>query len=101
MAVGYYLRRRTDLSFVILDSEDGPGGAWRRGWDSLYAFSPARYSSLPGWLMPGGPEKYPTRDEVEQYSQDDAKHADEPDQTDDVNYHRSQIPQIHFFLLLP
>jgi putative flavoprotein involved in K+ transport len=67
LALGYYLRRRTDLSFAILDSEDGPGGAWRHGWDSLYAFSPARYSSLPGWLMPGGPEKYPTRDEVVSY----------------------------------
>jgi putative flavoprotein involved in K+ transport len=70
LAVGYYLSRRTDLSFVILDSEDGPGGAWRHGWDSLRAFSPARYSSLPGWLMPGGVEKYPTRDEVVGYLAD-------------------------------
>ncbi len=60
LAVGYYLRRRTDLSFVILDSEDAPGGAWRHGWDSLRAFSPARYSSLPGRLMTGGEDKYPT-----------------------------------------
>lgn len=70
MAVGYYLRRRTDLSFAILDSEEGPGGAWRHGWDSLHAFSPARYSSLPGRLMPGGAEKYPTRDEVVSYLAD-------------------------------
>ena len=67
LAVGYYLRRRTDLSFVILDSENGPGGAWRHGWDSLRGFSPARYSSLPGRLMPGGEDKYPTRDEVVDY----------------------------------
>jgi putative flavoprotein involved in K+ transport len=70
LAVGYYLRRRTDLSFVILDSEDGPGGAWRHGWDSLRGFSPARYSSLPGRLMPGGEDKYPTRDEVVDYLAD-------------------------------
>jgi putative flavoprotein involved in K+ transport len=70
LAVGYYLRRRTDLSFAILDSEDGPGGAWRHGWDSLRGFSPARYSSLPGRLMPGGEEKYPTRDEVVNYLAD-------------------------------
>jgi putative flavoprotein involved in K+ transport len=78
LAVGYYLRRRTDLSFAILDSEDGPGGAWRHGWDSLYAFSPARYSSLPGWLMPGGPEKYPTRDEVVSYLADYEKRFELP-----------------------
>jgi putative flavoprotein involved in K+ transport len=66
LAVGYYLRR-AGLSFSILDAEEGAGGAWRRGWDSLRAFSPARYSSLPGWMMPGGQEKYPTRDEVVEY----------------------------------
>jgi hypothetical protein len=70
LAVGYYLRRRTGLSFVILDSEDGPGDAWRHGWDSLLGFSPARYSSLPGRLMPGGEDKYPTRDEVVDYLAD-------------------------------
>ena len=70
LAVGYYLRRRTDLSFAILDSEDGPGGAWRHGWESLRGFSPARYSSLPGRLMPGGEDEYPTRDEVVDYLAD-------------------------------
>ena len=28
LAVGWYLRRRTDLSFVILDDQHTPGGAW-------------------------------------------------------------------------
>lgn len=51
LAVGYYLRR-TALSFVILDDQDAPGGAWRQTWDTLRLFSPARYSSLPGWPMP-------------------------------------------------
>jgi putative flavoprotein involved in K+ transport len=69
LAVGYYLRR-TGMSFAILDAEEGPGGAWRRGWNSLRAFSPARYSSLSGHLMAGGPEKYPTRDEVVSYLAD-------------------------------
>jgi cation diffusion facilitator CzcD-associated flavoprotein CzcO len=47
LAVGYYLRR-TGLSFVILDAEEGPGGAWRHAWPSLRLFSPAKWSSLPG-----------------------------------------------------
>lgn len=53
LAIGYYLRR-SGLSFVIFDTAEGPGGAWRWGWDSLRTFSPARWSSLPGRLMPGG-----------------------------------------------
>lgn len=69
LAVGRYLRR-TGMSFAILDSGEGPGGAWRHGWDSLRAFSPARYSSLPGRVMPGGPGEYPTRDEVVGYLAD-------------------------------
>ena len=47
LAVGYYLRR-AGLSFVILDDQDAPGGAWRHVWPSLRLFSPAEYSSLPG-----------------------------------------------------
>ena len=66
LAVGYYLRR-AGFTFAIFDAAEGPGGAWRRGWDSLRAFSPARWSSLPGWIMPGGPDGYPTRDEVVSY----------------------------------
>lgn len=66
LAVGYYLRRTT-LSFVILDAGEAPGGAWRHTWDSLHLFSPARYSSLPGWLMPGSDREYPHRDEVLDY----------------------------------
>lgn len=66
LAVGYHLRR-TGLSFVILDDQAGPGGAWRHGWDSLRLFSPARFSSLPGVLMDGGPDYYPSRDETLAY----------------------------------
>jgi putative flavoprotein involved in K+ transport len=66
LAVGYYLRR-TALSHVLLDAQDGPGGAWRHAWPSLRLFSPARWSSLPGWLLPRGAGEYPTRDELLAY----------------------------------
>lgn len=66
LATAYYLRR-TGLSFEILDAEDGPGGAWRHTWESLHLFSPARFSSLPGWIMPGGPDWYPPRDHALNY----------------------------------
>lgn len=67
LSLGYYLRR-AGADFLILDAEEGPGGAWRHGWDSLRLFSPAGYSSLPGWLMPPpAHEGYPTRDDVLDY----------------------------------
>ena len=63
LAVGYYLRR-SGLSHVLLDDQPSAGAAWRHTWDSLHLFSPAQWSSLPGWLMPRGAGEYPTRDEV-------------------------------------
>jgi len=64
LAVGYYLRRTT-LDAAILDEQHGPGGAWRHTWPSLRLFSPAQWSSLPGWPMPrdlASADGYPTRD---------------------------------------
>jgi len=66
LAVGYYLRR-TGLSFALLDNAPSPGGAWPRAWRSLRLFSPAQWSSLPGYLMPRSADEYPTRDEVIAY----------------------------------
>ncbi len=67
LAAGYFLRR-SGLGFAILDAGEAPGGAWRQAWDSLTLFSPAQWSSLPGWPMPapagGG---YPPRDAVIAY----------------------------------
>lgn len=66
LSLGYFLRR-TKRSFLLLDSEDGPGGAWRHAWESLRLFSPANWSSLAGWLMPATAQGFPTRDEVIDY----------------------------------
>lgn len=66
LALGYWLKKR-GRSFVILDREAGPGGAWRHAWQSLRLFSPAPWSSLPGWLYPGGVNTYPTRDGILEY----------------------------------
>ncbi|MEO8289102.1 MAG: ArsO family NAD(P)H-dependent flavin-containing monooxygenase [Chloroflexota bacterium] len=66
LATGYYLRR-SGLRYTILDAQEGPGGAWRHTWDLLALFSPAQWSSLPGWLMPGGGVEYPGRDAVLAY----------------------------------
>lgn len=55
LASAYYLRRAglaAGTGYVVLDANDRPGGAWQHLWPSLRLFSPAGYSSLPGWLMP-------------------------------------------------
>jgi cation diffusion facilitator CzcD-associated flavoprotein CzcO len=73
LATGYYLRRAGLVpvrDFVILDAEDRPGGAWQHMWDGLRLFSPASYSSLPGWMMPPWDDAalgFPPRDHVVDY----------------------------------
>jgi putative flavoprotein involved in K+ transport len=66
LAVGYHLARR-DRPLLIVDADQRAGDAWRRRWDSLRLFTPARYSGLPGWAFPASPFAFPTRDEVADY----------------------------------
>lgn len=77
LATAYFLRR-TGLRFVLLDAEEGPGGAWRHGWDSLRLFSPAVWSSIAGRPMPpvrhADGSDYPARDDVLAYLADYERH---------------------------
>src|SRR5688572_5688796 len=51
LAVGYYLDQH-GRDFVILDANERIGDAWRKRWDSLRMFTPARYDGLPGLPFP-------------------------------------------------
>ncbi|WP_149256802.1 ArsO family NAD(P)H-dependent flavin-containing monooxygenase [Actinomadura sp. K4S16] len=66
LAAGFYLRR-SGAEFAIFDAQDEPGGAWPHTWASLRLFSPARYSSLPGWPMPPWNRGYPPAAHVVDY----------------------------------
>lgn len=66
LAVGYNLARR-GLSFVILDANERIGDAWRKRWDSLRVFTPARFNGLPGMPFPGPRHSFPGKDEVATY----------------------------------
>jgi putative flavoprotein involved in K+ transport len=66
LAVGYHLTRR-DLPFLILDANERIGDSWRRRWDSLNLFTPARYNALPGMAFPGPARVFSTKDEVADY----------------------------------
>jgi putative flavoprotein involved in K+ transport len=66
LSVGYHLAQR-GLPFVILDANERIGDSWRRRWDSLRLFTPARYNALPGMAFPGPPDSFSTKDEVADY----------------------------------
>lgn len=66
LACAYFLKR-AGINYLILDDQPEPGGAWRHAWDSLTLFSPAEYSSLPGWMMPKSHDAFPSRNEVLAY----------------------------------
>ena len=66
LAVGYHLARR-NLPFVVLDANERIGDSWRKRWDSLRLFTPARYNALPGMAFPGPAHSFSTKDEVADY----------------------------------
>ena len=66
IAMGYYLKQE-GLSFVLLDSNDRVGDAWRHRYDSLVLFTTRKYSSLPEMPMSGLSEGFPTKDDMTDY----------------------------------
>jgi putative flavoprotein involved in K+ transport len=66
LAVGYYLKRE-DRPFVILDANERVGDSWRKRWDSLRLFTPARFDGLPGMPFPAPGWSFPTREEMADY----------------------------------
>jgi len=66
LAVGYHLAKR-GRPFVILDANERVGDAWRKRWDSLRLFTPAKYNGLPGMPFPAPTVSFPTKDEMAEY----------------------------------
>ena len=63
LATGYHLQR-LGIPYVILDGNRRVGDNWRRQWDSLLLYSPAKYDGLPGTPFPAPPWSYPGKDAV-------------------------------------
>jgi putative flavoprotein involved in K+ transport len=80
LSVGYHLAKR-DRPFVILDENERIGDSWRKRWDSLRVFTPARADGLAGWPFPGPPWSFPTKDEMGDYLEAYAKRFDLPVRT--------------------
>jgi putative flavoprotein involved in K+ transport len=66
LSVGYHLARRR-LPFLIVDGNERVGDPWRKRWDSLRLFTPARLDGLNGMPFPAPPDSFPTKDEMGAY----------------------------------
>jgi putative flavoprotein involved in K+ transport len=66
LSVGHHLAR-SGRPFLILDANQRVGDAWRKRWDSLRLFTPARYNGLAGVLFPAPAHSFPTKDQVADY----------------------------------
>ena len=66
LSAGYFLSRR-EGPFVIMDAGERIGDVWRKRWDSMRLFTPARRDGLPGMPFPARKHSFPTRDEMADY----------------------------------
>jgi putative flavoprotein involved in K+ transport len=66
LSAGYHLARR-GVRFLILDADARIGDHWRRHWDSLRLYSPARNDGLPGMRFPASSYHYPSGREMGDY----------------------------------
>jgi putative flavoprotein involved in K+ transport len=66
LSVGYHLARR-GVDFLVLDASARVGDTWRRRWDSLRLFTPARHAGLDGMPFPAPPFSFPTKDQMADY----------------------------------
>ena len=80
LSVGYHLKRQ-GRRFVILDANERIGDSWRKRWDSLRLFTPARYNGLAGLPFPAPAASFPTKDEMADYLEIYAARFDLPVRT--------------------
>src|SRR6188474_960672 len=66
LAVGQLLGS-SGVRFELVERNERIGDSWRERYDSLSLFTPRSYSHLPGLLLDGDPDGYPTRDELAAY----------------------------------
>jgi len=66
LSAAYHLRRR-GLEYVVLDGEDGPGGAWRHRWRSLRMSTVNGIFDLPGMPKPPVDPAAPAAEAVPRY----------------------------------
>jgi putative flavoprotein involved in K+ transport len=66
LSVGYHLAQ-AGVRFVILDEHGRVGDSWRKRWDSLRLFTPAKFDGLDGMPFPARGNYFPAKDEMADY----------------------------------
>jgi len=77
LSVGHHLAKR-GRPFVIIDEQRRVGDNWRRHYDSLRLYSPARLDGLPGMSFPGPAWTFPTKDQMADYLEEYAARFELP-----------------------
>ncbi|MBY0687761.1 NAD(P)/FAD-dependent oxidoreductase [Microbacterium marinilacus] len=77
LSAAYHLRRHgfgsalaapdAERTYVVLDANPGPGGAWQHRWESLHVDKLNRIFDLPGLPQPDMDPDEPSRDAVPRY----------------------------------
>jgi putative flavoprotein involved in K+ transport len=80
LATGYHLARR-GIDFTVLEGDARVGDVWRRRYDSLRLYSPAKYAGLPGLPFPLPPHAFPTGRQMGDYLETYARHHELPVET--------------------
>jgi putative flavoprotein involved in K+ transport len=66
LAMSYELAQRR-VGHAVLEAGGRVGDQWRRRWDSLRLFTPARYDGLPGSTFPAAAGSFPGKDQMADY----------------------------------
>ena len=77
LSVGYFLAQQ-QRTFVILDANERVGDAWRKRWDSLLLFTPARIDGLPGLRFPARGDSFINKDQMADFLETYARHFNLP-----------------------
>src|SRR6478672_8678629 len=80
LSVGYHLAKR-GVPFLILEGNPRVGDSWRKRWDSLRLFTPARFDGLAGMPFPGDRHAFPTKDQMADYLEGYVAHFQLPVRT--------------------
>lgn len=80
LSVGHHLKRK-GVDHVILEAASRIGDVWRKRWDSLRLFTPAKFDGLDGYRFPADKDTFPTKDQMAEYLERYAAYMDLPVRT--------------------
>jgi putative flavoprotein involved in K+ transport len=77
LATAHHLARR-GRQVLVIDADTRVGEQWRRRWDSMRLFTPARFDGMPGMRYPGAPWALPSTREFGDFLERYAAQLDVP-----------------------